>query len=67
MKPQSAMDRDESCADLDVGRWLAKVTVSADFCDPIYGEIEFTVFKESGNARFSVGCQPPLGATRLPI
>jgi hypothetical protein len=67
MKPQSAMDRDESCNDLDLGRWLAKITVTADFCDAIHGEIEFTVFQETGKAGLSVGCQPPLGATRLPI
>jgi hypothetical protein len=65
--PQSAVDNDSETHDLDLGRWTAKITVTADFCDPIYGEIEFTVFQEAIKNTLSIGMDPPLGIVRLPF
>lgn len=65
--PQSAMDSESSCKDLGIGRWTAKIAVTSDFQQmPLNGEIEFTVLQEPGQPRLSIGCHPPLGATRLP-
>jgi hypothetical protein len=65
--PQSAMNAEHSTKDLKLGRWTTRITVTADYQQPIKGEIEFTVYKEPGEQRHKVGCHHPLGITRLPI
>ena len=65
--PQSAVESESHSHDLELGRWTAKITVTADFCDPIYGEIEFTVFQEAMKDTPSIGTDPPLGIVRLPF
>ena len=65
--PQSAMDQDGTTKQLGLGRWLTRITVSADFQSAIYGEIEFTVYREQDDPKYRVGCHPPMGVARLPV
>ena len=65
---QSARTQDDNnirCYRLRPGRWKAVITVSADFQEPLYGEVEFTIIAGAFRT-FRVECQPPYGATRLP-
>jgi hypothetical protein len=64
--PQSALDDQRSTRGLLPGRWKLRITITADAVEPIIGEFEFTVYQQQGEERLSIGCHPPMVATRLP-
>jgi hypothetical protein len=65
--PQSGLDEFRKPRPLRPGRWLTRITVSADGVEPLVGEIEFTIYQESKDAPLAIGTQPPLGDVRLPL
>jgi hypothetical protein len=65
--PQSAVDDQWRSRDLKRGRWTVRLTISADNCNPLIGEIEFTIAQNPGEAKPFVGIHPPLGIMRLPL
>jgi len=65
--PHSALDEGNLSRPLKLGRWTARITVTADACGPLKGELQFTVYRPPGGRGLAIGCQPPLGLTRLPI
>jgi len=65
--PQSAMDEHRQTRSLRPGRWLLKITVSADNVEPILGEIEFTLIREQGEERLRIATSGQYGAVRLPL
>lgn len=65
--PQSALDDQHSTHTLKLGRWTARITVTADVVPQLVGEIDFTVFQEQGEQRLLIGGTPPMGDARLPL
>jgi hypothetical protein len=65
--PQSALDGFRNTRPLRPGRWLLRLTITADAIEPIEGEIEFTIYQQIGEQYLSIGSQPPMGNVRLPL
>lgn len=52
---------------LEQGRWMARITVTADEQPPLNGEVEFTVLESQIESGLIVRCNDVYGAARLPI
>jgi hypothetical protein len=65
--PQSAAFNGWTTRNLGLGKWTLRITVSANFCESLKGEIEFTVLSNPSLGTISIGTQSPLGSVRLPV
>jgi hypothetical protein len=65
--PQSAFDENLITRPLRPGRWITRLTITADNIAPIVGEVEFTIYQEIVTGPYLIGTMPPLGDVRLPV
>jgi hypothetical protein len=65
--PVSAFFGNLTTRSLGPGRWSLRVTIKADYCEPLTGEIEFTVVKDYPSESIRICTAAPYGAARLPI
>ncbi len=64
--PVSAFFGNLTTRSLGLGQWKLRVTIRADYCEPLVGEIEFTVVKDHPSGSLRICTAAPFGSARLP-